>query len=240
MNIVSLKSPSLAPPEFECDSGLSTKLNKYELTSYLNSHSTNLLIGKPKSGKTSLMLSFLSSPKILKKVFHNIYLFQPSHSRGSIKNDIFKKHPKDKLFDELTYENLFEVVERIKGADSKENHMILFDDMASALKNKETLNLFKQLIFNRRHLHTSIYFLNQTFFSVPKELRRCFSNIFVFKVGKNEMNNIFEEYIEDDDVKNLQNQISKRVFDKPFQYLFINLDNQKLYKCFDRIDFNTE
>ena len=169
-----------------------------------------------------------------------MYLFQPSHSRASIKNDIFKKHDEDKMFDELTYEDLDDVIDRIKGTEKKENSVIIFDDMSAYLKNKETLRLFKELIFNRRHLRTSIYFLNQTFFSVPKELRRLFSNIFVFKVSRNEMGNLFDEVVEQDNVKQLMPEISKLVYDKPYQYLFINTDQQKFYKGFDRIDFDEE
>ena len=240
MNIVKLDKPTISPPEMICDKPLHKKLDKYELTSYLNTHSTNLLIGKPKSGKSSLMWAFLKNPRLLNKVFHHVYLFQPKHSRASIKNDIFKNHDEDKKFDELTYDNLAEVMERIKATDKKENNVIIFDDMASYLKNKDTLLLFKELIFNRRHIRTSIFFLNQTFYSVPKELRRLFSNIFVFKVGKDEMKNIFDELIESDNVKALQQPICKMVYDKPFQYLFLNLDNQRLYKGFDRIDFNDE
>ncbi len=51
------------------------------------------------------------------------------------------------------------------------------------------------------------------------------------------MKNLFEEVVEQDHVKELMPQISKLVFDKPYQYLFINTDNQKFYKGFDRIDF---
>ena len=240
MNIIKLKKPELKPPEMKCDRPLHPKLNNYELTSYLNCHSTNLLLGKPRSGKSSLMWAFLANKKLLNRVYHNIYLFQPSHSRASIKNDIFKKHPKDKKFDELTTENLQEVLERIKGSPPDENNVIIFDDMASYLKNKETLQLFKELIFNRRHIRTSIFFLNQTFFSVPKELRRLFSNIFVFKVSKNELKNLFDEVVEDEFVKSMMPNISKLVYDKPFSYLFINTDNQKFYKQFDRIDFNED
>ena len=177
---------------------------------------------------------------MLNKVFDHVYLFQPSHSRASIKNDIFKKHDEDKMFDELTYEDLDDVIDRIKGTEKKENSVIIFDDMSAYLKNKETLRLFKELIFNRRHLRTSIYFLNQTFFSVPKELRRLFSNIFVFKVSRNEMGNLFDEVVEQDNVKQLMPEISKLVYDKPYQYLFINTDQQKFYKGFDRIDFDEE
>lgn len=240
MNIIKLKKPQIKPPEMLCDRPLHPKLNNYELTSYLNNHSTNLLLGRPKSGKSSLMWAMLKDKKLLNKVYHNIYLFQPSHSRASIKNDIFKKHPADKKFDELTTENLQEVLERIKGSPPDENNVIIFDDMASYLKNKETLQLFKELIFNRRHIRTSIFFLNQTFFSVPKELRRLFSNIFVFKVSKNELKNLFDENVEDEFVKSMMPNISKLVYDKPFSYLFINTDAQKFYKQFDRIDFNED
>tara|TARA_R100000935_G_scaffold32919_1_gene53435 strand:+ start:748 stop:1470 length:723 start_codon:yes stop_codon:yes gene_type:complete len=237
MELVKLAKPKLKPPGMVCDKPLHPKLDKYELTSFLNSHSTNLLLGKPKSGKSSLLWSMLKDKRMLNKVFDNVYLFQPSHSRASIKNNIFKKHPEDKMFEELNYEDLDEVMERIRGTDAKETNVIIFDDQSAYLKNKETLRLFKELIFNRRHLRTSIYFLNQTFFSVPKELRRLFSNIFVFKVSRNEMKNLFEEVVEQDHVKELMPQISKLVFDRPYQYLFINTDNQKFYKGFDRIDF---
>ena len=144
------------------------------------------------------------------------------------------------MFDELTFENLKDVMERIKGTPADENNVIIFDDMASYLKNKDTLQLFKELIFNRRHLHTSIFFLNQTFFSVPKELRRLFSNVFIFKVSKNELQNVFDEIVEDNYIKTMLPTITKVVYDKPFSYLFINTDTQKFYKKFDRIDFNED
>ena len=226
MNIVKLKAPTIQPPKMCCDEDLHKKLNDFELTTYLNSHSTNLLLGKPKSGKSSLMWAMLKNKKLLNGVYHNVYLFQPEHSRASIKGNIFKKHDPSKMFDELTYDNLSEVIQRIKATDSKENNVIIFDDMASYLKSRDTL--------------TSIFFLNQTYYSVPKELRRLFSNIFLFKVSKNEMKNLFDEVVEDDNVKEMMPILSKVVYDKPYQYLFINTDTQKFYKCFDRIDFDEE
>jgi len=240
MEIIKLKKPNLPHTEMRCDKGLHGKLEAYELTKYLNQHSTNLLLGKPRSGKSSLMWSMLKSKKMLNKVYNNVYLFQPSHSRESIKNNIFKKHDKEKMFDELTFEDLYDVTQRIKATDPRENNVIIFDDMSSYLKNKDTLQLFKELIFNRRHLRTSIFFLNQTFMSVPKELRRLFSNIFLFKVGQNELSNVFAELVEDDNVRRLQSVIAKKVFDKPYQYLFINTDNQDFFKGFDRIKFAEE
>ena len=66
---------------------------------FLNCHSTNLLIGKPRSGKTSLLYSLFKSKRLLKKCCENIFLFQPTHSRQSMKvKDLF-----DQLDDHKKY-----------------------------------------------------------------------------------------------------------------------------------------
>ena len=227
------KKPVLETCDMTCDNGLHKKLEKYELTRFMNKHSTNLLIGRPGSGKTSLLYSLFKSKQCLRKCYHSIYLFQPSHSRVSMKDPIFDTLPDDQKFEELNYESLANVVNRIKSADKKENNCIIMDDMTAYLKNGDTLQLLKELIFNRRHYHTSIFFLVQTWFSVPKDIRKLFSNIFVFKVNKNELENIFEESVEQK--KDLAMDIAKVVFREPYQYLFINTDSQRLFRGFDEI-----
>jgi hypothetical protein len=233
IRVQSNAKPPLTVCKMNCDDGLHPKLNEYELTKFLNAHQTSLLIGKPKSGKTSLLYSLFKSSKLLKKTYHNIYLFQPSASRASMKDKLFDKLPEDHLYEELALEDLQGVLALIK-ADHKDNHhCIIFDDMTAYLKNKTTLQTLKEMIFNRRHLHLSIFFLVQTWFSVPKEIRKLFNNIFVFKVSKNEMENIFEEVVEQK--KELVPKISKLVFDKPYQYLLLNTESQRLFKGFDEL-----
>ena len=150
-----------------------------------------------------------------------------------MKDKLFDKLPETQLFEELDYESLDEVMDTIKAADPDENNCIIFDDMTAALKNGDTLRMLKELVFNRRHLRCSIFFLVQTWFSVPKDLRKLFSNIFVFRVNKNELKTIFDETIEDKDKVESASLISKMVYDKPFQYLFINTDTQRMFKGFD-------
>jgi hypothetical protein len=225
--------PVLKPCKMKCDTILHKKLEKFELTKFLNVHSTNLLIGKPKSGKTSLLYSFFQSKELFRRVYHNVYLFQPNHSRTSMNDDIFGTLPEEQKYDELTYENLKDVMTAIKNEESKYNNCIIFDDMGSYLKNKETMTLFKDLVFNRRHYHTSIFFLVQTFYSVPREIRRLFSNMFIFRTSKEELQNIFEEVIE---IKSdIIPEISKLVYDKPYEYLFVNTDTQRMFKGFNEI-----
>jgi hypothetical protein len=225
--------PNLTVCKMNCDDGLHEKLNTYELTKFLNAHTTTLMVGRPRSGKTSLLYSLFKSNKLMKKTFHNIYVFQPNASRASMKDNIFGKLPDDQLYEELTYENLNEVLNIIKIAGPEENHCIIFDDMTAYLKNKDTLQMLKEMIFNRRHLHLSIYFLVQTWYSVPKDIRKLFNNAFIFKVSKNEMENIFEEVVEQK--KELIPAISKIVFSEPYQFLFINIESQRMFKNWDEL-----
>jgi len=182
-------APILPVCPMNCDAELHPKLNKYDLTKFMNCHSTNLLLGVPGSGKTNLMYSFLKSRKVLNKVYDKIYLFQPSESRASMKDKLFDQLATDQKFETLSLENLESVKERL---NEDENSCIIFDDMGAFLKDNEIKKLLKQIIQNRRHLYVSVFFLAQTYFSVDKEIRRLFSNIFVFKISKDTMASIFE------------------------------------------------
>jgi AAA15 family ATPase/GTPase len=231
--------PKLPHCVMKCDTMLSEKLNKYELTSFLNTHTTNLLIGRAKSGKTSLLHSLFEHKGLLRYCFHKIYLFQPVHSSHSIDKNIFDKLPEDQIYRELTFDNLYEVKCRIdEDALEGNSSCLIFDDMAAFLKDKSTLKLFKELIYNRRHLRLSLYFLVQSFYAVHKELRRMWSNIFCFKVTKDEMRNMWDELIEYDD--DYIRPIMKLVFNKPYKFLFVNVDSQRLFDGWDEIILDDE
>ena len=236
ISIIQNDKPKLPLCKMNCDEKLGEHLERYELTKFMNNHSVNLLIGKPASGKTSLLYSFFKSrgkDKIFRKVFHNIFLFMPENSQKSLKDNIFSVLEDDKIYNELSYDNLEEVINRIKMSEDYENNCIIFDDMGAFLKNADTKRLFKELIYNRRHLHTSVFFLCQSWLSVEKDLRKLFTNIFCFKVSKSEMTNLFDEVIEQK--KDYMLEIMKLVYDKPHQFLFINTDTGRLFKNFDEL-----
>jgi hypothetical protein len=227
------KKPDLPVCEMMCDKPLHHKLDDYELTKFLNNHSTNLLIGKMGSGKTNLLYSFFKSKKLLNKVYDKIILFQPASSRASMKDQLFEQLPDAQKFEELTLENL-ESAEDLCDPDG--NNCIIFDDMGAYLKDKEVLKKLKELIFNRRHRHISMFFLTQTYFSVHKEIRRLFSNIIVFKTSKTELANIFEEVVERP--SEIVPMISKLVYDEPFNFLFINVNSGRMFKNWDEIEID--
>jgi KaiC/GvpD/RAD55 family RecA-like ATPase len=222
-------APTLKVCKMLCDTKLHPKLDNYELTSFLNRHSTNLMIGKPGMGKTSLLYSFLKSKEIFKNTYDKIFLFQPEQSRASMKDKLFDKIPDEQKYDELTIENLNEVEENL----SEHNNLLIFDDMTAYLKDKTLKKKFRELIYNRRHKHLSIIFLVQSFLSIEKDIRKLFSNLFIFKTSKKEMETIFDELIELP--KEYVIPIMQMTYDEPYNYLFINTDSQRLFRNFDEI-----
>jgi hypothetical protein len=239
LTIIENDKPHLSKTNMLCDMDLHKKLNKYELTRFLNKHSANLLVGRAGSGKTSLLFSMFKSPDIFKKVFHNIFLFQPFASASSVQNNIFDNIPEEQKFDDLTEESLAGVMDIVRNEDKKYNNCIIFDDQTAKLKDKDVEKLLKELIFNRRHYRTSVFFLVQSYISVPLQIRKLFSNLFIFKVSKKELEAIRDEILETIPKKCI-GELSKLVYDKPHEYLFINADTQRLFKKFDEIIISDE
>ena len=222
------KKPSLPVCEMICDKKIHTKLDKYELTKFLNCHSTNLLIGKPGSGKTNLIYQIMKS--ITNKCYDKIFLFQPEKSRTSMKDKLFDQLPEDQKYEELTFENLEYVNDNL---DDEGNNCIIFDDMGAYLKNNDIKKLLKEIVMNRRHKHVSIYFLCQTYFSIERDIRKLFSNLFIFKVSKQELNTIYDELIEHK--KEYIDEIIKIIYDTKYNFMFINTDSQRIFKNWDEL-----
>ena len=224
--------PDMPICEMVCDKPLHDKLEKYEMTKYLNCHQSTLIIGKPASGKTSFLYSIFKSKKLMKSVYNRIFLFQPQKSRNSMKDPLFEKGiPDERKFDELSHENLENVLNNLHEGCN----VIIFDDMTAYLKDVEIQKKLKEMVMNRRHMHLSLIFLCQTFKSVPKEVRKLFNNLIVFKCSIDEMTDLFKELIEGR--KNEMLDIMKVVYDIPHQYLFVNLDTQRMFKDFDELIF---
>lgn len=235
ISIKILRKPEIPIMSVHCDGKLNNELEKYEMTKHLNKHSCNLVIGRPGSGKSSLLWGFFKS-KLYKKTFDKIIYFAPVQSQGSVKDNIFSSLPSNQKFFELTLENLTDALSQFKSMGDDENGCLIMDDQTPYLKNADTLKLFKEILFNKRHLHLTVFFCVQTFFSVPKDLRRVFDSVFIFKTSKDELQNIFNELVEVH--KDIVLPISKVVYDKPYNYLMVNLPTQKMYKKFDEIEIN--
>jgi GTPase SAR1 family protein len=219
--------------EFSVDHRLHPKLEKYEVMSLLNKSNFTLVLGKPGSGKSSLVTSMLKNKKLLKKVYNHIFFFCPKNSRLSIKGDFWGKSlPEDQICDTLDYESLNSVYDRIRDyAEEGENSLIIFDDVQAHLKQKDVQRLFLNMVANRRHLRLSLFLLCQNYTTIPKQVRLNLTNLFVFKVSKAQLATIFQEQLEC--MHESFEEIVRNVYNEPHDFLFLDVPTQRLFYNFD-------
>jgi hypothetical protein len=175
----------------------------------------------------------------LRGKYSKIYLFCPPRSRDSMLDGALNKLNEERIYDELNYDNLNDVIEMCKEDNDNElktklKFCLIFDDMGAYLKNKDTLKLFNSLMMNRRPMYVSLIFLIQTFYSVSREMRRLFTNFFIFKVNKKALTEIFDEILEEQN-KDLISDVAKLVYDEPHTFLYINSDNGRMFKNWDEV-----
>lgn len=188
--------PELIMPEFNVDIKLSKYLDDDPLLKHMNKSFCCGLIGKAGSGKTSLMTSFIQTPKKFKKVFHQIFVFMPKSSRKSMKKDVFDVLPDDQKFEGVKFENLNEVyTQLLENSEDKKFTLLVFDDVQTYLKDPEVEQNLLHIISNRRHLRCSIFIVAQNYKKIPIKIRTVFSDLFLFNISKEEYKYIFEELI---------------------------------------------
>jgi energy-coupling factor transporter ATP-binding protein EcfA2 len=227
-------APKLNKPTFSVDGKLHEKLDDYEIPKLMNKHNVVLFLGKAGSGKSTLLISFLKSKPLFKRIYHKIILFCPPNSRGSINNDFWGKNLEEgDIYDELNLDNLQEAYDIAQAnRDEGLKTLILFDDVQKAMKG-ECEKLLLHMINNRRHASLSLWLANQNYFSIPKQVRMSLTDMFVFKVGKTEMNNLLTEHLEiNNDIFEKLQQI---LFKKPHEFFYVNTLTGRMFQNWDEL-----
>ena len=243
MSITIKKQPKPQLPQciMSCDKPLHPKLDDYPMSSCcLQSHSTTAIIGKPKSGKSSMLYSWFKTKKLLRKCFDKIYYIAPANSMESMSDNIFGKHlPDDQIYHELTADILDEIIEKCMNREEGDKIAIIIDDMGSQCKRSDVQIRLKKIAQNKRHMGIyQTFFLIQTWKSCPFEIRRLYDNIFMFKCSANEMDSLITEVLPH--MKPYAETLQKAVYDKPHNYLGINTASGKLFKNWDEINVNED
>jgi GTPase SAR1 family protein len=235
VSLIHNEAPPLKRPTFLVDGKLDDKLDDYEITKLMNRSNFTLFLGRAGSGKTSMIISLLNTPELFKKVFHNVFLFMGKNSRDSIKGGFFdKKIPPENIFDELTIEYLDEVYNRIKeDADEGYRSLIIMDDVQKQLKDNEIQKQLLHIVNNRRHLKTSIWCANQNYINLPRSVRMGLTDMFVWKVNKREMENIFAEQIEQH--KDKFQDVLKLLYQEPHDFFYLNTNTQRMFNNWNEI-----
>ncbi len=237
IKVIHNKKLDLKIPEFSCDGSLNENLEKYPMLQNLNGFKFTIIIGKPGMGKTSMLTSWLtgkSENKIFRKVFDNVVAVMPTTSRASMKKNIFKNHPDEKLFDELNNSSISAITFMLEDASKdKKTTLLILDDVGASLKQNSIQTQLKKIIYNRRHLKVHIILLLQSFISCPREVRKLVNNVVMFKPSKTEAIALFDELFEtnkDDTMK-----LMRFAYKDPHDYLFLNVSNQRIFQNYDEI-----
>jgi hypothetical protein len=223
---------SIAPPPMLCDKPICDGI-KEPLPS---THHFASFIGIPGRGKTSLAMSLLTHPDGYHKKFNNIFVVMPKNSRESIAGNPFKKHPAEKLFDELEL-SVLEFVHEYTKVESSEGHssLLILDDCTAQLKNGDVQRMLKTLIFNRRHLKLSIWICSQGYNQMPLAIRKTITHAFVFKpANKKELENIFSEliFLPKEQVEG----VTRHIFDSPHNFMLLDTNRTKIHKNFNLLE----
>tara|TARA_R110002167_G_scaffold40757_5_gene124987 strand:- start:848 stop:1633 length:786 start_codon:yes stop_codon:yes gene_type:complete len=205
-----------------------------------------LIVGKPRSGKTNLLLNLTTKAnKNFNRKFDRVYLFSPSVM--TMENNPFELLPDDQKYEELTLSNLQSVLADIK--ESGEKVLFIFDDVIADMRGKgkaQLENLLHKVFFNRRHLagkggSVSIIATSQTYNKIDPKIRRTASHLIFFEnKNKKELDTIFDEVILIP--KKEYYDTLRYVFDKPFQFLYIDTtlrDNKMMFKNFNQLEVNS-
>ena len=230
-------------PKFSCDSdAVGPHLDEHPLTELLNVYGFLCLVGRPGHGKTSMAISFISQkkPKIYRKTHHHILVLMPLNSIASLKHNPFEVLPEENIYGELNDQTITDIYNRIDEFSKNDEKTLLFiDDMTADLKKtKIIIDTLKRIIYNRRHLKCNIILTAQSYNNIPLDMRKCITNIILFKPSKREFLLLFEELIESK--KEAFEKINEITYDKPHNFLFVNIPSQRLFKNWDEIIIETD
>lgn len=185
---------SVTAPAFKCDEPISKNI----LPPLPNTAHFSAIIGSAGSGKTSLMVNFLTEMGMYKQTFDHVHMCCPKNSLGSLKDDIWENHPADKMHATLDYFTLdtlhTKCMDRAQMKPRAETTLLIIDDQAVWLKKKEIEAKLRELIYNRRHLRLSVWILVQSYNAMPLTIRKTLSHFFLFRPrNKKEAESIWEE-----------------------------------------------
>ena len=101
----------------------------------------------------------------------------------------------------------------------KRKILIVFDDMIADMINNKLNPIVTELFIRGRKLNISIFFITQSYFKVPKDVRLNSTHFFIMKIpNKREFQQIALNHSSDIDFKDFMN-IYKKCTAKPYSFL---------------------
>ena len=183
-----------------------------------------LIIGGSGSGKTKALLNLINNQPDIDKIY--LYTKDPFEAkyqyfikkREKVGLDHFDDH---KAFMEFS-NDMHDVYKNIEDYNIGKKHkvLIVFDDMIADMINNSKLDLIVTELFIRgRKRSISIFFITQSYFKVPKDVRLNSTHFFIKKIpNKRELQQIALNHSSEIDLKDFM-KIYKKYTNEPYSFL---------------------
>lgn len=198
------------------------------------------IIGPKGSGKSSIMLSLLTSKKSpFRRYFNNILLVSPTARFDDKMKPLQEEvESEGKYWNALTEDTAKEIIELLPELNQdvkKPQNLIILDDVTHSFPTGKKPNAISALFTNSRHLKTSIWVVTHKYTSMPPIFRNQMDCLFIFRTNsKVEIESFKRDLTCDEDTfeKNLQ-----EATEEDHSFLFVNLVGGKcrMYKRFDEL-----
>ncbi len=214
----------------------------------VNTPFTMIVSGRPASGKSHFVES------IMKKQYRvgpgkatcwdSIYIIAPESCQTSYKDSFSEDCDEEKIFEELTYDNLAQVYDGVKetmslGEGSNQNFfsLLIIDDCASELRLKNIQRLLLRMLRNHRHLHLSIVICTQNYMAIQKDCRDNIRQLVQFNTTNQlEKERLRIEWCGMFDKYEFESFWSY-LFDKePYQFLMGDRKSDRFHKTFNPLE----
>jgi hypothetical protein len=201
-----------------------------------------MIVGAKRSGKSSLICCMLSSKKLYKNYFGNIFMITPTTTDGKMKGLIDEIKRDDNFFTELNEMNIQTILDRIRTEQDalkmKEKKMkkklppvynlLILDDVMADLPRSFKKNKITSLFMNARHYNLSTMIVSQVYKGIPSQIRKQTDMIYTFPLVKKET-----EALQDD--WDIPDEIFESAFTNEEDHPFLTVNVvSKHHPCFFR------
>lgn len=233
----------------EKESGIESRGAKFHtadrpenLSDFLNHVNLSLIVGLPASGKSSLIKTLLNGTRednLYNNVFNSVYYISPSDTMDlNLPDNKIINLDKEPL--EIILQDIIDSEEGQGEEDDPHRVLIILDDAVNYINtNRRALSVFRKLVMNGRHiLHryssVAVWIVTQKIKSIPLTIRSQANQVFFFDSTKAEKEIVRDEFTPLD--RKEANQLYEYVFDKPHNFLFINLHIPKAKRMFKKFN----
>ncbi len=201
-----------------------------------------IILGKGESGKSNLLINMICKRQFL---FHRILMFTPDIEKDK-KTQFLIRHfkPLQKAFDKETKKNrkkfaksfkifsVFDTLDKLPSINSinKENNenfhtCIIVNDMVSDGQDQTKLVNF---FVRSRHSNCSCIYISQTWFPIPKDIRRQVTDLMIFKmIDQRDIGRVADVVSNRIDKKEFL-RLYKIIIKDSFNFMYIDFDAKKL------------